>query len=95
MDGLVDDEDIVFTGFSFNNVDYGSWLCTFHLTVSDADQVFCPQAVVNSHNPKQIVPGPGLQQPGDSLVAFNKCNAPSDKIMSRPLETLSRRHIPL
>ena len=70
MHGLVDDQHIVFTGFGFDDVDYGPWLCTFHLTVSDADQVFCPQAVVNSHDPKQIITGPGFKEPGYGFDVF-------------------------
>ena len=48
---------LFFPRFGFNNVDYGSRLCSFHLAVSDTNQVFCPQAVVDPHDPKQIIPG--------------------------------------
>ena len=70
MNCLVDDQDIVFTGFGLNDVYHGPWLSSLHLAVSDADQVLTTKPVIDTEDPQEIITGPGFQKSAYGLDVF-------------------------
>ena len=56
-DGIVDHQDVTFVRFGFDDLNHSPRLQSFHLTVAETDQIIDPDAVIDTKDEQQVVPG--------------------------------------